>query len=48
MAGTALTALPAGERYPDLDGHYAAKDQPAILRFYQRHGLRPWGIQFFR
>ncbi len=26
----------------------AAKDQPAIVRFYERHGFRPWGVQLFR
>ena len=26
----------------------AAHDQPGILRFYERHGFRPWGVQLFR
>ncbi len=26
----------------------AAHDQPAILRFYERHGFRPWGVQLFQ
>ena len=25
----------------------AAHDQPGILRFYERHGFRPWGVQLF-
>lgn len=26
----------------------AARDQHGIMRFYERHGFTPWGIQFFR
>jgi GNAT superfamily N-acetyltransferase len=26
----------------------AAHDQHAILRFYERHGFRPWGVQLFK
>ncbi|HEY8492108.1 MAG TPA: GNAT family N-acetyltransferase [Dehalococcoidia bacterium] len=51
VGGRLLDAAPARAAGAGVRHAYvfsAAKDQPAILRFYQRHGLQPWGTQFFR
>jgi len=50
LGGLILDELRALARADGIERAFvftAAKDQHAIMRFYERHGLRPWGMQFF-